>query len=95
MESISLLCRLLIYDCDDFTYDFYKREFDIEMDRDPAFISSRSKPSSTLIKPPPHTITSVGTPEDSIQNCLTLRPKAPRRDLKKLLEYAGKVAKKS
>ena len=51
----------------------------------------KSKPEYTLVKPPPHTITSVGKEEDSIQNCLQLQPKVPKRNLKKLLDYAGKV----
>ena len=54
-------------------------------------IDDKSKPESLLVKPPPHTITSVGKEEDSIQNCLHLQPKAPKRNLKKLLDYAGKV----
>ena len=63
------------------------------MDRNADYeaLLNKVRPSSTLVKPPPHTITSVGTPEDSIQNCLSLQPKAPKRDLKKLLKYAGKV----
>ena len=84
--------RMVIYDCDDFTYDFYKREFEISMQRDMSIYAllNKPKPESTLVKPPPHTITSVGTPEDSLQNCLHLQPKAPKRDLRKLLDYAGK-----
>ena len=84
---------MIIFDCDDFTHDFYRREFDVDMARNvtiPGF-KSMSPPESTLVKPPPHTITSVGTPEDSLQNCLHLQPKAPLRNLNKLLEYAGKV----
>ena len=85
--------RMVIYDCDDFTYDFYKHQFEVEMQRDMSIYAllSKPKPESTLVKPPPHTITSVGTPEDSLQNCLHLQPKAPKRDLRKLLSYAGKV----
>ena len=64
------------------------------MDRNADYeaLLNKVRPSSTLVKPPPHTITSVGTPEDSLQNCLSLQPKAPKRDLKKLLKYAGKVS---
>ena len=85
--------RMVIYDCDDFTYDFYKHQFEVQMNRDMSIYAllSKPKPESTLVKPPPHTITSVGTPEDSLQNCLHLQPKAPKRDLRKLLSYAGKV----
>ena len=86
--------RLIIYDCDEFTYEYYLRKYSYEMDRNADYeaLLNKVRPSSTLVKPPPHTITSVGTPEDSLQNCLSLQPKAPKRDLKKLLKYAGKVS---
>ena len=84
---------MIIYDCDDYTSEYYKKKYGIEMERNADYeaLLNKVKPKSTLVKPPPHTITSVGTPEDSMQNCLSLQPKAPRRDLKKLLHYAGKV----
>ena len=87
--------RIIIYDCDEYTYDYYKRQYNIQMDRNADYeaLLNKVKPSSTLVKPPPHTITSVGKPEDSMQNCLRLQPKPPRKDLKKLLQYAGKVYK--
>ena len=81
---------MIIYDCDDFTQNYYRQEYNIDMARNLS-IDDKSKPESLLVKPPPHTITSVGKEEDSIQNCLHLQPKAPKRNLKKLLEYAGKV----
>ena len=84
---------MIIYDCDDYTSEYYKKKYGIEMERNADYeaLLNKVKPKSTLVKPPPHTITSVGTPEDSMQNCLSLQPKAPKRDLKKLLHYAGKV----
>ncbi len=51
--------------------------------------SSRPTP---MLEYPPHGFTSVGTAEDSIQNCRYLRPRAPKRDVKKLLEHAGQVS---
>ena len=84
---------MIIYDCDEYTSEYYKKKYGIEMERNADYeaLLNKVKPKSTLVKPPPHTITSVGTPEDSMQNCLSLQPKAPKRDLKKLLHYAGKV----
>ena len=52
------------------------------------YSSSRPTP---MLEFPAHGFTSVGTAEDSIQNCRYLRPRAPKRDVKKLLEHAGKV----
>ena len=84
---------MIIYDCDEYTSEYYKKKYGIEMERNADYeaLLNKVKPKSTLVKPPPHTITSVGTPEDSMQNCLSLQPKAPKRDLKKLLHFAGKV----
>ncbi len=88
-----LFKKMIIYDCDDFTHTYYKLEHGIDMPRNLSIygLMGKPKPESVLVKPPPHTITSVGTPEDSLQNCLHLQPKAPKRDLKKLLDLAGKV----
>ena len=33
----------------------------------------------------------VGSLDDSLQNCLALAPKQPKKDLKKMLDNAGKV----
>ena len=81
---------MTIYDCDDYTHAHYQQSYNVDMDRNLP-INDKSKPEYTLVKPPPHTITSVGKEEDSIQNCLHLQPKTPKRNLKKLLDYAGKV----
>ena len=40
---------------------------------------------------PPHTGAAVGTLDDSLQNCLSLAPKQPKKDIKKMLDYAGKI----
>ena len=39
---------------------------------------------------PPHCGAAVGSLEDSLQNCLSLAPKQPKKDLKKMLDNAGK-----
>ena len=54
------------------------------------FFLFRSAELSTPL--PPHGETSIGRAEDSVQNCLRLRPRAPRKDLKKFLQYSGKVS---
>ena len=40
---------------------------------------------------PPHTGLAVGSLNDSLQNCLALAPKQPKKDVKKMLDNAGKV----
>ena len=55
---------------------------------------SFSNDQTNLDKPiiiPPHTSETIGEPEDSIQNCLYLRPKPPKKDLKTFLQYSGMV----
>ena len=44
---------------------------------------------------PPHGETAIGRAEDSVQNCLRLRPRAPRKDLNKFLQYSGKVGNRT
>ena len=80
---------MTIYDCDDYTQAYYKKDCNVNVERN--LLHEKTKPENLLVKPPPHTITSVGKEEDSIQNCLHLQPKAPKRNLKKLLDFAGKV----
>ena len=41
---------------------------------------------------PPHGEAAIGRAEDAAQNCLRLRPRAPRKDLNKFLQYSGKVS---
>ena len=41
---------------------------------------------------PPHGESAIGRAEDAAQNCLRLRPRAPRKDLNKFLQYSGKVS---
>ena len=89
MIFFSFSLRMTIYDCDDYTQAYYKKDCNVNVERN--LLHEKTKPENLLVKPPPHTITSVGKEEDSIQNCLHLQPKAPKRNLKKLLDFAGKV----
>jgi len=77
---------IYLYDCDEFTREFYKR------------YTGYSQPCSPLDEPrpvhvkltfPPHT--GFGTEEDSLASCLHLTPRAPRRDINKLMGDAVKV----
>ncbi len=40
---------------------------------------------------PPHTRDCIGDPVDSVQSCLRLLPRQPKKDLKKFIDYSGKV----
>ena len=40
---------------------------------------------------PPHGGAAVGSLNDSLQNCLSLAPKQPKKDIRKMLDNAGKI----
>ena len=48
-------------------------------------------PPNIPLQVPPHTGAAVGSLDDSLQNCLSLAPKQPKKDVKKMLDYAGKT----
>ena len=61
---------MTIYDCDDYTQAYYQKDCNVNVERN--LLHEKTKPGNLLVKPPPHTITSVGKEEDSIQNCLPI-----------------------
>ena len=79
--------HFLLYDCDEFTKEFYRRNFNIQ-DFTPLDVvdaaTARAAP-----KMPPHT--GFGSHEDSMQSVLALQPKPPRGDINKLLAYDNQV----
>ncbi|NXK91004.1 EFHC1 protein, partial [Formicarius rufipectus] len=82
-KTITLLGRtFLIYDCDKFTQDFYREKFGIT-DFKPLEISKTPLEKIPQVIPP---YNGFGIPEDSLQNCLSLIPKPPRKDIIKMLE---------
>ncbi|NWV31567.1 EFHC1 protein, partial [Grantiella picta] len=87
-KSITLLGRtFLIYDMDKFTQDFYREKYGIT-DFQPVDVNK--KPTEKVAQViPPHN--GFGVPEDSLQNCLSLIPKPPRKDIIKMLENNLKV----
>jgi len=85
--------KFLIYDCDDFTRQFYAKNFN--MTQAPAcFQKNEQLPTD---KPGPSVVNSIppyngfGSLEDSLQNCLSLVPQPPKKDHIKMLENDKKV----
>jgi len=78
---------LMLYDCDDFTRSFYRDWMQIEQGSDTPL--DPPKPSVHLDFPP-HSF-EVGSEEDSLASCLSLRPKPPKKDIISLMQNAGKI----
>lgn len=78
--------EIVLHDCDDFTREFFRRYAGMEQ---PTFPVEEPQPVHVKLSFPPHT--GIGTEEDSLASCLHLTPRAPRRDINKLMGDAGKV----
>ncbi|XP_015927805.2 EF-hand domain-containing protein 1 [Parasteatoda tepidariorum] len=85
-KDITILGKnIFLYDCDDFTRYFYKVQYGID-DMQSIRVAEKPKPPVPVIYPP-HT--GIGGWEDSLQNCLSIVPKPPRKDFKKEEHYSG------
>jgi len=80
--------KIVIYDCDDFTRDFYKTYMGIDQAANILDVSDVPLTHATL-PPPPHN--GVGPEADSLLNCLMLQPKPPKQDLVRLMTLSGEI----
>jgi hypothetical protein len=86
-ETVNVYGReIYLYDCDDFTREFFKRYTGMLQ---PSLPVEDTKQVLVKLTHPPHT--GFGTEEDSLANCLSLTPRAPRRDINKLMSDQGKA----
>lgn len=86
-QTVSVYSRdIMIYDCDDFTREFYRQYMNFEQE---SFQIQENEVVHVALTYPPHT--GIGTEEDSLASCLRLRPRPPPRDVHKLMTEAGKV----
>lgn len=75
--------KFLMYDCDDFTKQFYKEKYGVT-DFDPLVVALK-KAAPVKIEPPPYN--GYGTEEDSLGSWKHLVLKPPKKDLKKYMEH--------
>ncbi|RZC42766.1 EF-hand domain-containing protein 1-like, partial [Asbolus verrucosus] len=86
-ETIFILGRkMLLYDCDEFTRNYFKKALCIE--QGPAIDITEKSKSPAEKKIPPHD--GLGSLEDSLQNTLTFLPKQPKKDVVKQILNANK-----
>lgn len=93
------------YDCDEFTKEFYRVNFNI-VDFTPIQVKQLAPPSIKQVSHSPLTFSpndyfsplqeippynGFGSLEDSKQSCLSLIPQPPKKDFIKMLENDGKV----
>lgn len=71
----------LMYDCDSFTKDWYMKNLGITQT---AVALKKASPNLVYQPVPPHT--GYGTEEDSMNGVLSLNPKAPKIDMKKMFK---------
>eukprot|EP00928_Gymnodinium_smaydae_P004954 TRINITY_DN1169_c0_g2_i1.p1 TRINITY_DN1169_c0_g2~~TRINITY_DN1169_c0_g2_i1.p1 ORF type:complete len:619 (+),score=97.28 TRINITY_DN1169_c0_g2_i1:138-1994(+) len=80
--------KLILYECDDFTQQFYEEHMGIHQNASRIDVSEKPKKHVKLL-PPPHN--GIGKPEDSLMNCLMVQPKAAKQDLARLMTLSGEV----
>jgi len=87
-DTISVFGRkLLIYDCDNFTREWYKKEYGVEFKSIP--LATQKKPQIQMVIPPHN---GIGREEDSIMNVLfPLHEKPPRQNVMRRLQNKSKM----
>ncbi|XP_076613252.1 EF-hand domain-containing protein 1 [Chaetodon auriga] len=89
-QTIKLLGRcFLLYDCDGFTKEYYQQNHP-DMEMEPIEVPKKTDVLYERKKEvPPYN--GFGSLEDSLQNCLSLIPEPPKKNLQKMLENSDIV----
>ncbi|XP_069092247.1 EF-hand domain-containing protein 1 [Pleurodeles waltl] len=87
-KDITILGRkFVLHDCDDYTRAYYRDVLGYSEFK-PIDVKKKTEEAVKLVLPP---YNGFGLIEDSIQNCLSLVPQPPRKDVVKMLENDRKV----
>ena len=87
--------EFFIYDMDEFSRRFYVEVMGEQAVEGMDSGAERGLVPNTMVVVPPHAGPAVGTLDDSLQNCLSLAPRQPRKDVRRLLEKAGQTLRYS
>ncbi|CAB3978488.1 EF-hand domain-containing 1-like [Paramuricea clavata] len=83
--------RFLLYDCDQFTREYYAEKFGVT-DFPPVDVADRKGAAPEHVIPP---YNGFGSLEDTLQSCLSLIPQPPKKDFIRMLENDNKVLRYS
>ncbi|KAJ8965173.1 hypothetical protein NQ314_004316 [Rhamnusium bicolor] len=85
--------KIVLTDCDSFTRTYYAGKYGIS-EFTPIEIPDKKKEEIIILPPKQRELppwNGYGSHEDSAQNCITVEPKAPLKDIKKFLLYDSHV----
>ncbi|KAJ7514901.1 hypothetical protein O6H91_23G065400 [Diphasiastrum complanatum] len=80
---------MLLHDCDEFTRNYYQKKWGVTDDMLEPVDVQEPAPVLPRMEMPPHN--GFGTDIDTMQNCISLIPKAPFKDFDKFFHQDGKV----
>ena len=95
-ETIEILKKkMVIFNCDQFTHDWHKKQTGIDMKSNRIAKKDLTKPKPELPKntPPEWWLKGISTEEETLENWKNLRPRPLKRNEQQLVKYEGKVLK--